>query len=200
MISYADLDDASLLELMKKDDQEAFTTIYNKYWYPLMQHVMKAVRIYSEAEDIVQEIFVSIWKNRARLEIRAALSTYLFNSGRYMAIRNIEKNLTRSNYLQRLSDQIDNGGVPSPETLLHMRELEERIEQAIESLPGKMKEIFNLSRKQQLSYREIAIQLGVSEETVKKQVSNALNRLRIQVGYAPAGLVFLLSLIPHIHS
>lgn len=63
-----------------------------------------------------------------------------------------------------------------------------------------MKEIFNLSRKQQLSYREIAIQLGVSEETVKKQVSNALNRLRIQVGYAPAGLVFLLSLIPHIHS
>lgn len=200
MINYADLDDASLLELMKKDDQEAFTTIYNKYWYPLMQHVMKAVRIYSEAEDIIQEIFVSIWKNRARLEIRAALSTYLFNSARYMAIRNIERNLTRSNYLQRLSDQIDNGGVPSPETLLHMRELEERIEQAIESLPGKMKEIFNLSRKQQLSYREIATRLGVSEETVKKQVSNALNRLRIQVGYAPAGLIFLLPLIPHIHS
>ncbi len=200
MINYAALDDASLLELMKKDDQEAFTTIYNKYWYPLMQHVMKAVRIYSEAEDIVQEIFVSIWKNRARLEIRAALSTYLFNSGRYMAIRNIERNVTRSNYLQRLSDQIDNGGVPSPETLLHMRELEERIEQAIESLPEKMKEIFNLSRKQQLSYREIATQLGVSEETVRKQISNALNRLRIQVGYAPAGLIFLLSVIPHIHS
>lgn len=200
MINYADLDDASLLELMKNDDQEAFTTIYNKYWYPLMQHVMKAVRIYSEAEDIVQEIFVSIWKNRARLEIRAALSTYLFNSGRYMAIRNIEKNITRSNYLQRLSDQIDNGGAPSPETLLHMRELEESIEQAIESLPEKMKEIFNLSRKQQLSYREIAAQLGISEETVKKQVSNALHRLRIQVGYAPAGLIFLLSVIPHIHS
>jgi len=200
MINYAALDDASLLELMKDDDQEAFTTIYNKYWYPLMQHVMKAVRIYSEAEDIVQEIFVSIWKNRARLEIRGALSTYLFNSGRYMAIRNIERNVTRSNYLQRLSDQIDNGGVPSPETLLHMRELEERIEQAIESLPGKMKEIFNLSRKQQLSYREIAAQLGVSEETVRKQISNALNRLRIQVGYAPAGLVFLLSVVPHMHS
>ncbi len=200
MINYAALDDASLLELMKDGDQEAFTTIYNKYWYPLMQHVMKAVRIYSEAEDIVQEIFVSIWKNRARLEIRGALSTYLFNSGRYMAIRNIERNVTRSNYLQRLSDQIDNGGVPSPETLLHMRELEERIEQAIESLPEKMKEIFNLSRKQQLSYREIAAQLGVSEETVRKQISNALNRLRIQVGYAPAGLIFLLSVIPHIHS
>ncbi|HWV68852.1 RNA polymerase sigma-70 factor [Chitinophaga sp.] len=200
MINYAALDDASLLELMKKDDQEAFTIIYNKYWYPLMQHVMKAVRIYSEAEDIVQEIFVSIWKNRARLEIRAALSTYLFNSGRYMAIRNIERNVTRSNYLQRLSDQIDNGGAPSPETLLHMRELEERIEQAIESLPEKMKEIFNLSRKQQLSYREIAAQLGVSEETVRKQISNALNRLRTQVGYAPAGLIFLLSVIPHIQS
>lgn len=200
MINYAALDDASLLELMKDGDQEAFTTIYNKYWYPLMQHVMKAVRIYSEAEDIVQEIFVSIWKNRARLEIRGALSTYLFNSGRYMAIRNIERNVTRSNYLQRLSDQIDNGGVPSPETLLHMRELEERIEQAIESLPGKMKEIFNLSRKQQLSYREIAAQLGVSEETVRKQISNALNRLRIQVGYAPAGLIFLLSVVPHMHS
>ncbi|SEW53843.1 RNA polymerase sigma factor [Chitinophaga arvensicola] len=199
MINYAALDDVSLLKLMKNGDQEAFTTIYNKYWYPLMQHVMKAVRIYSEAEDIVQEIFVSIWKNRDRLEIQAALSTYLFNSGRYMAIRNIERNITRSNYLQHLSDQLDNGGVPSPETLLHMRDLEERIEQAIQSLPDKMREIFNLSRKEQLSYREIAEQLGISEETVRKQVSNALNRLRMQVGYAPAGLVFLLSVIPHMH-
>jgi len=199
MINYAALDDVSLLKLMKTGDQEAFTTIYNKYWYPLMQHVMKAVRIYSEAEDIVQEIFVSIWKNRDRLEIQAALSTYLFNSGRYMAIRNIERNITRSNYLQRLSDQLDNGGVPSPETLLHIRDLEERIEQAIQSLPEKMREIFNLSRKQQLSYREIAEQLGISEETVRKQINNALNRLRLQVGYAPAGLVFLLSVIPHMH-
>jgi len=199
MINYAALDDASLLKLMKTGDQEAFTTIYNKYWYPLMQHVMKAVRIYSEAEDIVQEIFVSIWKNRDRLDIQAALSTYLFNSGRYMAIRNIERNITRSNYLQRLSDQLDNGGVPSPETLLHIRDLEERIEQAIQSLPEKMREIFNLSRKQQLSYREIAEQLGISEETVRKQINNALNRLRLQVGYAPAGLVFLLSVIPHMH-
>jgi RNA polymerase sigma-70 factor (ECF subfamily) len=78
-----------------------------------------------------------------------------------------------------------------------MRNLEEKIEQAIASLPEKMREIFNLSRKQQLSYKEIAIQLGISEETVRKQISNALQRLRNQVGYMPAGLIFLLSIIPH---
>jgi RNA polymerase sigma-70 factor (family 1) len=198
MNNYAALDDAALLKLMKTGDQEAFTAIYNKYWYPLMQHVMKAVNVYTEAEDIVQEIFVSIWKNRSSLEIHAALSTYLFNSGRYMAIRNIERNITRSNYLQRLSDQMDNGGVPSPETLLHMRDLEEKIEEAIQSLPEKMREIFILSRRQQLSYREIAAALGISEETVRKQINNALNRLRLQVGYAPVGLIFLLSVIPRI--
>ncbi|NIG53840.1 RNA polymerase sigma factor [Chitinophaga sp. Cy-1792] len=199
MTNYAATDDAMLLGLMKAGDHEAFTAIYNKYWYPLMQHVMKAVRVYSEAEDIVQELFVSIWKNRDRLEIQHALSTYLFNSARYMAIRNIERNITRSNYLQRLSDQIDNGGVPSPETLLHMRNLEEKIELAILDLPDKMREIFNLSRKEQLSYREIATQLGISEETVRKQISNALARLRSQVGYAPAGLILFLALIPQVH-
>ncbi|MCK7554955.1 hypothetical protein MKQ70_08020 [Chitinophaga sedimenti] len=126
MTNYAATDDAMLLDLMKAGDHDAFTAIYNKYSYPLMQHVMKAVRIYSEAEDIVQELFVSLWKNREKLEIQYALSTYLFNSARYMAIRNIARNLNRSNYLQRLSDQLDNGGVPSPETLLHMRNLEEK--------------------------------------------------------------------------
>ena len=196
MTNYAALDDADLLQLMKAGDQEAFTALYNKYWYPLLTHVMKAVRVYSEAEDIVQEIFTSVWKRRAELELTASLSTYLFNSGRYMAIRSIEKNITRSNYLQRLSDELDNGGAPSPETLLHLRNLEERMEQAIQGLPEKMREIFNMSRKQQLSYREIAEQLGISEETVRKQISNALNRLRAQVGHAPAALIFVLSLLP----
>ncbi|SHM58413.1 RNA polymerase sigma-70 factor, ECF subfamily [Chitinophaga jiangningensis] len=199
MINYAATDDATLLDLMKAGDHDAFTAIYNKYWYPLMQHVMKAVRVYSEAEDIVQELFVSLWKNKSKLEIQYALSTYLYNSARYMAIRNIERNITRSNYLQRLSDQLDNGGVPSPETLLHMRNLEEKIEQAIHDLPDKMREIFNLSRKEQLSYREIATLLGISEETVRKQISNALARLRNQVGYAPVAIIALLSLIPPVH-
>ncbi|MCK7554954.1 helix-turn-helix domain-containing protein [Chitinophaga sedimenti] len=62
-----------------------------------------------------------------------------------------------------------------------------------------MREIFNLSRKEQLSYREIAAQLGISEETVRKQISNALARLRSQVGYAPVAIITLLSLIPPVH-
>lgn len=196
MMNYAAQDDASLLRLMKADDQDAFTALYNKYWYPLLTYVMKAVRIHSEAEDIVQELFTSLWKRRASLDVQASLSTYLFNSARYMAIRSIEKHINRSNYLQRLSDEQDHGGVPSPETLLHMRNMEAEFEQAIRSLPDKMREIFNLSRQQQLSYKEIALQLGISEETVRKQISNALQRLRNQVGYAPAGLIFLMALLP----
>lgn len=195
MINYAALDDTTLLQSVQAGDREAFTAIYNKYWYPLLSYVMKAVRVYSDAEDIVQEIFTALWKRREELELTAALSTYLFTSARYMAIRNIERNITRSNYLQRLSGETD-GGVPSPETLLHLRHLEEKMEAAIGSLPEKMRVIFNLSRKQQLSYREIAAQLNISEETVRKQISNALARLRQQLGYAPAGLVFLLSMLP----
>ena len=196
MTNYAALDDASLLQLIKAGDQEAFTALYNKYWYPLLSNVMKAVRIYSEAEDIVQELFTSIWRRRAELELTATPATYLFNSARYMAIRCIERNITRSSYLQRLSDELDNGGAPSPETLLHLRNLEERMELAIRNLPEKMREIFNMSRQQQLSYREIAVRLGISEETVRKQISNALSRLRTQVGHAPVALIFLFSMLP----
>lgn len=196
MIDYADMRDNELVRLLKTSDQAAFAAIYNKHWYPLLSRVIRTVHIQPEAEDIVQELFTSIWKRRHDLEISCELSTYLHTSARYMAIRYVEKNITRSNYLRTLSVHFEGAGVPTPEVLFCLHEMEENIDRAIGSLPRKMGEVFMLSRKRHLSYKEISEQLNISEQTVKKQIYNAHKLLKEEVGYMPfVLLVFLLSAV-----
>jgi len=179
---YTTYNDEQLVQLLQSGDEFAFTEIYNRYWYNVLAGLTKAIRSQTDAEDLVQELFGSLWKRRRELNITGTLSAYLFTSARYMGIRYIKNNISQSNYLAALSATFSNCQFSDAETNLSVRELERTIETAINTLPAKMKEVFCLSRRQHLSYKEIAQQLGISEETVKKQVYNALKLLRSQLG------------------
>jgi RNA polymerase sigma-70 factor (family 1) len=184
--------DQQLLASLRSGDGAAFTEIYERYWSKLLVYTMRAIRRQPDAEDIVQELFVSIWRRRHELVIDSALSTYLYNSVRYLAIRHIEKNSTYADYLQRLALRITvgEGMVPGVEAEIFGRELEEQIDQLILQLPEKMQEVFILSRRHYLSYKEIADHLSISEETVRKQVYKSLQILRSRLGPLPVGILF----------
>ncbi|WP_431210974.1 RNA polymerase sigma factor [Puia sp. P3] len=186
--------DESLVAALTSGDPDAFTAIYERYWDKLLVYVMRVIRRQSDAEDIVQELFVSLWKRRQELQIERSLSTYLYNSARYISIRHIEKNSTYAGYLDRLAIQMTaySGESLGVESAIFGRELEARIDGLIGQLPEKMKEVFILSRKHHLSYREIADRLSISEETVRKQVYKSLKILREGLGL-PAGLVLWLT-------
>jgi RNA polymerase sigma-70 factor (ECF subfamily) len=154
---------------------------------------MRVIRQQPDAEDIVQELFVSIWRRRQEIDIEMALSTYLYNSARYLAIRHIEKNSTYSDYLQRLAARIAGEEEPGIEAEIFGRELEGQIDQLIRELPEKMQEVFILSRRHHLSYKEIAERLSISEETVRKQVHKSLQILRSRLGPLPAGILICMS-------
>jgi DNA-directed RNA polymerase specialized sigma24 family protein len=173
--------DEQLIASLRNGDAGAFTEIYERYWDQLLAYTMRAIRRQPDAEDIVQELFVSIWRRRHELDIERALSTYLYNSARYLAIRHIEKNSTYSDYLQRLTLRIavEQDTVPGVELILE--------------LPGKMQEVFLLSRRHHLSYKEIADRLSISEETVRKQVYKSLQILRSRLGPLPAGILLCMS-------
>jgi RNA polymerase sigma-70 factor (family 1) len=185
--------DIELLEALKDSQEAAFNEIYHRYWYQLLVAVMKAVRSESDAEDIVQELFESLWKRRHELQIESTLPAYLFSSARYMGIRYITRHLTRSNYLKRLADHFDGTELPSIEAGLYVQELEQKINAAVADMPEKMREVFQLSRKHHLSHREIAQRLQISEETVKKQVYYALKLIRSRIGDIPVGILFYLT-------
>lgn len=177
---YQQLTDADLVQLLRNGDASAFAEIYRRHWERLALQVLKIIGSKEDARDIVQEVFVSLWKRRAEIELRGPLVVYLLKCVRYTAIRYIEKNITRNNYLQTLSEAAL-GGSADPAGHFELRELELKVEQAVASLPPKMQEVFLLSRHEKMSYKEIADHLGIAENTVRKQLSNALKSLRISV-------------------
>jgi RNA polymerase sigma-70 factor (family 1) len=195
MALYGTYTDEQLIISLRSGDAGAFTEIYERYWNKLLVYTMRVIRQQSGAEDIVQELFVSIWRRRDALDIEHALSTYLYNSVRYLSFRHIEKNSTYSDYLQRLASRMAGEEVNAPgiEAEIFGRELEGQIDQLIQQLPEKMKEVFILSRRHHLSYKEIADRLSISEETVRKQVYKSLQILRSRLGPLPAGILICVS-------
>lgn len=178
---YQQLTDDALVELLRSSDSKAFAEIYRRHWERLALHVLKVISSREDARDIVQEVFVSVWKRRTAIELKGPLIVYLLKSVRNGAIRYIEKNITVNNYLQTLSETIAEGAA-DPTGHCEYRELEQKVEQAVAGLPPKMQEVYLLSRNEKMSYKEIADHLGIAENTVRKQLSNALKSLRTSVG------------------
>ncbi|MEX6690684.1 RNA polymerase sigma-70 factor [Danxiaibacter flavus] len=172
--------DERLLELLSDHDDRAFTEIYERYWEQLSLYVLKVTQSSEEASDIVQEIFVSLWKRRNELQINGPLSAYLIKAARNLSIRYIEKNIRKRNFLSTLSSHFVQED-SSTESKVTSHELESVVIKAVDKLPPKMRTVFLLSRGENLSHKEIAKRLGIAERTVKKQVGNALKVIRTQM-------------------
>lgn len=174
---YQQLSDNALVELLKNSDSRAFEEIYQRYWDRLSLQVLKITGSREDARDIVQEVFVSIWKRRSEIELKGPLVVYLFKSVRNGAIRYIEKNITRNNYLHTLSVNAPLD-MSTPASQYDLKELQNKLQQVVAGLPSKMQEVYLLSRNEGMSYKEIAQYLGIAENTVRKQLSNARKSIR----------------------
>jgi len=182
------LTDERLLQLLRSSDEAAFNELYDRYWEKMSLQGLKVIRSVEDARDIVQEVFVSLWKRREELDIHGSLAAYLLKSVRNLSIRHIEKNITKQDFLLSLSAYFQQP-IAASDSQVELRELETRIAGAVSKLPHKMQEVYLLSRHENLSYKEIARQLGIAETTVKKQVSNALKVIRAEVDTLPVALL-----------
>ena len=184
--------DGELLHRMAADDQAAFTCLYRRHWESLFVTTVLVIRNREDAEDIIQEVFASLWNRRKALNLTGPLAGYLQASVKYKAINYIEKNITRRHYLATLAKATETGAPVSPELLLRVKEVQQLMQTVIENMPPKMQEVYRLSRQEHLTHNEIATRLGISEETVKKHIQNALQLLRNAMGKAPASIPALL--------
>ena len=173
MASVNGLSDNDLLLRLKNGEHTSFTEIYNRFWEKMMSYAVKLTKSEDEAADIVQEIFVSIWKRKESLDVKGSLGAYLIKSVRNLSLKYIEKNIHKENFIARLGYHFETVTAQT-ENDMTVRELRENIDAAVSKLPGKMREVYILSRDEQLSHKEIAQKLGISELTVKKQINNAL--------------------------
>ncbi|MDB5117490.1 MAG: polymerase subunit sigma-70 [Mucilaginibacter sp.] len=181
MAALSPLPDHELVFLLKTGDKDAYTEIYNRYKGILYQHAYKLLRNQEEVDDIIHELFTTLWIKRETLEFKTNLSGYLYTAVRNRVLDYISHQQIESAYIISLQKFIDKG-VAITDHRVRLNMLQEVIEKEIACLPAKMREIFELSRKSQLSHREIAEKLDISEKTVKNQVNNALKILRVRLG------------------
>lgn len=169
--------ETELLESLKKGNKEAFTSIYQLYARDLIGFAASKLQSVEEARDIIHDLFTQLWDNREALQIRGSLKAYLFTAVRNRTVDYIRRHITRSEYakmVEQLSDKL----IADDEAVIISKNLQGELEHTIESLPTRTKEIYRMSRTHHLPVKEIACQLGLSEQTVKNQLSLALNHLR----------------------
>ncbi len=181
MRAYNTLNDIELTDLLRNGDHVAYTEIYKRYWALLFRNARKMLHDDEEATDVVQEVFTLLWEKASYFHLETSLSAYLYAAVRNKIINIINRQKLKVNYLSSLSSFLEIGSSITDETIRN-RELAEQIEKEIALLPPKMRQVFELSRKAHLSYKQIAEEIDISEGTVKKQVHNAIKILRLKLG------------------
>ena len=181
MLKYNTVSDNELATLLNEGDQLAYTEIYRRYHAALYIHVFNKLRSREESRDIVHDLFSSLWQNREELILKTTLAAYLYTSVRYRVFDLFTHRQVQSKYIDSIAEFVANGDCIT-DHLIREKQLMAIIEKEIGALPPKMREVFELSRKENLSHKEIAEKLNLSEKTVKKQVNNSLKILRSKLG------------------
>lgn len=177
---YAIATDFELADLMKSGDHLAFEELYNRYKTVLYLHAKRMLDNEDETKDVVQDVFTTLWLKKSELLISVSVKSYLYNSIRNKVFNILAHRKFELKYLNSLQ-QIIEFGETSMEDSLREKELVNMIEREIELLPTKMREVFEMSRKDHLSHKEIAEKLNISDKTVKKQIGNAIKILRPKI-------------------
>ncbi len=177
MLLYNQLSDEELAGLLKKGDRVAYTAIFDRFYGLLFVHGCKLLKDEDEAKDVVQELFEILWTRRESISFENNLSAYLYSAIRNRIINRISHYEVEHKYINSLRGFIDCDTYLA-DYQVREREMRMMIEREISALPTKMREIFEMSRNDYLSYKQIAVKLQISEQTVRMHVKKALRILR----------------------
>ncbi|WP_343524773.1 RNA polymerase sigma-70 factor [Pedobacter sp.] len=169
--------DQELFEALKGGEVKVFNEIYERYFGLLYRHAYQMLRDRVQAEDVVQDIFQMLLEKCNELELRHSLKAFLYSSIRFRILKQFRHNKVVENYLSTIV-ALSESTVQTIDIYIEEKELAKRIEDGLSKLPSKMRQIFELSRIDELSYKEISEKLNVTEHTVRKQMSNALKIMR----------------------
>ncbi|WP_134088639.1 RNA polymerase sigma-70 factor [Olivibacter sp. XZL3] len=179
MRRFSKCSDQELVNLLcQRDQQEAMTEIFNRYWLKLLAVAVNRLSNQQEAEECVQDVFLSLWKRRHLLVLKSELSAYLSTAIKYQIINRLDKRYTHKNLATIELKDYQNKYVHSPEAYMFEAELMERIEQTVKQLPKKCQMVYRMSRDEGKSNKEIATTLGMSEKTVEGHITRALRDIR----------------------
>ncbi|NLR62453.1 RNA polymerase sigma-70 factor [Chitinophaga polysaccharea] len=176
-----------LLSETAKGNEVAFAALLDLYRNKLYSHALSYLKSCQEAEELVQDVFLKIWDNRHRLPEIENFKNYLFILSRNQLVSAVRKRL--KSVATAGSDDLNEGWLPDRQ--LEWKETYQKIQQAIDRLSPQQKAVFTLSRFENFTYQQIAVQLQISPATVKFHMVAALNALREALHYNAYMLLIL---------
>lgn len=161
---------------------EAYECIYNNYWQPLYAYVYNRLKSKEAAEEIIQEVFFSLWSRRETLEITHSLSAYLYTAVKYQLFNYIKADKVRKTYADHFTRYEKKMTDNSNEENIEFSDLITAVEKEVTKLPEKCQQVFRMSRNEHRSIRDIAALLNISHKTVENHLTKALRHLRTAFG------------------
>lgn len=163
---------------MMEGDIDSFKYFFDKYYNDLCNFVHIYLHDQVLAEEVVQDIFVYFWENRQKLQISSSVKAFLYSASKYKSLNMLRDTHNQKKIVERIGKTEQSHTQEQPASYIDTEEFRKILDAAIDQLSPKCREIFLLSKRQELSNREIAEQLGISVKTVENQMTIALKKLR----------------------
>jgi RNA polymerase sigma-70 factor (family 1) len=180
LTDYSTYSDQELIKLLTDGHHEAFNMIFIRHWENLYKSAFYVLRDPEACKDILQDVFIWLWKNRQTLQIQS-LQAYLKTAVKFKVANYIHSGKIRDSFYNQLAQSTSFASSPSSEELSEIKELNALIQNVIALLPDKCRQIYQMKRVEQLSNQEIADRLGISIKTVENQMTIALRRIRSSI-------------------
>lgn len=186
-----EIEDQSISALLAKKDQSAFEQVFKAYYKNLHAYAFTILKDEMDAEEMVQQVFFKLWDRSESLSFSGSIAAYLYRAVHNESLNFLKHLKVRSNHqlhvVHRMKNEADHGSGK-----VMSKELESRFKAALNELPEQCRTIFQLSRFEEMKYREIADKLDISVKTVENQMGKALKLLRLKlVEFLPVLFIFL---------
>ncbi len=182
-----------IIKAIKQGDERVYEKSFRKYYQSLCNYANSIINDLDESEEIVQNVFITIWEKRNEMEITISLKSYLYRAVHNHCLNRLKHLKVRAKHEQYALDYYDSSYEAVHETV-YKNELEIKLHEAINKLPEQCKIIFKMSRFDELKYQEIADKMNLSIKTIENQIGKALKILRTElIDFLPIIIFYILS-------
>ncbi|MCX2479680.1 RNA polymerase sigma-70 factor [Pedobacter sp. MC2016-15] len=186
-----DLNNEQLIPLLLSGDESTFESVYKHFLKPLHSYAITILRDEEAAKGTVQNIFLKLWERKHTLNFNGSIKAYLYSAVYHECLNYIRHEKVKLNHQDHLVYTMKN--TEEQDKGIEFSDLKDKLQQVLNNLPEKCRTVFQLSRFEELKYREIADQMGISVKTVEAQMGKALKILRHElVDYLPV-IIWLIS-------
>lgn len=175
------LSDLLLFSRIKKGDIKSFETIFRKYYLSLYYYSISILKNADSAEEIVQQLFYTVWLNKEDITIQGSLNNYFYKSVLNQSLQHLKRNSTKLKHENYLKNELDSMSYSTPQDEIEYKELDSLVTRIIAKLPERRRTIYLMHKEGGLKYKDIAQELSLSIKTIEAEMTKTYKELRIEI-------------------